>query len=310
MLELIKKYKNIVIFRHKRPDPDAIGSQMGLKEILKLNFPDKKIYAVGEDGYKEFNFIGELDYIKVSDFKDSLGIIVDTANEERIEDEHYKLCDKLIKIDHHIDEESQRYGELNIIDSNSSSCSEVIYNLCEQNKFKLNENAAKYLFCGIYADTGGFRFPTTSKNTFRIISKLREFNWDYEEVIMNLTTFDLKSCQMIGYAYQNVSIIGDVGFMVFDRKLQLELGCNGNDISLVANFLGTIKQLNKWVIFNQYSHNFIRVNIRSRKEFDISKVANIYSGGGHRNASGASLNDFSKVDEIVNVLVDLKAEID
>ena len=90
LLEKINEYRNIIIHRHKRPDLDCLGSQMALKAYLQHNFPNKNIYAVGEDGFKEFNYIGEIDIVDDELYKKSFVIVVDTANAARVEDERYK----------------------------------------------------------------------------------------------------------------------------------------------------------------------------------------------------------------------------
>ena len=79
ILEKIKAYDTIIIHRHQRPDPDAIGSQVGLKEILKTNFPDKKILATGVNE-PTLSWIAEMDEVADQDYEGALVIVTDTAN--------------------------------------------------------------------------------------------------------------------------------------------------------------------------------------------------------------------------------------
>ena len=123
ILEKIKAYDTIIIHRHQRPDPDAIGSQVGLKEILKTNFPDKKVLATGVNE-PTLSWIAEMDKVTDQDYEGALVIITDTANTPRIDDNRYDKGDFLIKIDHHPNDDA--YGDLLLVDTTASSASEIV----------------------------------------------------------------------------------------------------------------------------------------------------------------------------------------
>ena len=94
ILEKIKAHDAIIIHRHQRPDPDAIGSQVGLKEILKTNFPDKKVLATGVNE-PTLSWIAEMDEVADQDYEGALVIVTDTANTPRIDDDRYDKGDFL-----------------------------------------------------------------------------------------------------------------------------------------------------------------------------------------------------------------------
>ena len=104
ILATIKAYETIIIHRHQRPDPDALGSQVGLAEIIRASFPDKFVYQVGGpiDG---LDFLATMQPITDETYEGALVIVTDTANTPRISDDRYLLGDKLIKIDHHPNDE-------------------------------------------------------------------------------------------------------------------------------------------------------------------------------------------------------------
>ncbi len=132
-----------------RPDPDAYGSQGGLVEILKASFPDKKIFAVGEEE-PTLHYLNRLDVIEDHVYEGALVIVCDTANAERICDLRYSLGDQLVKIDHHPNEDP--YGDVLWVDTSASSVSEMIYDFYEFGKDKgltLPDTAALLLFAGI-----------------------------------------------------------------------------------------------------------------------------------------------------------------
>src|SRR6476646_8336665 len=109
ILAEIKQYDTIIIHRHVRPDPDAYGSQGGLAEILKASFPSKQIYTVGKED-PSLNYLRRLDHIPDETYDEALVIVCDTANTARICDSRYVNGAKLIKIDHHPNEDP--YGDL------------------------------------------------------------------------------------------------------------------------------------------------------------------------------------------------------
>ncbi len=309
LINKIEEYSKIIIHRHLSPDIDAVGSQMALKEMLKINYPTKKILAVGEKGYEQFNFIGEIDKVTPEDYQGSLVIVVDTANYARIEDQNFKLAKEIIKIDHHQDVAEERYGVINIINADSSSTCELLYDVYEVIKdikpeFTINTDIAKYLFAGIYADTGGFIFPNTKSRTFTVLSELAKYDFEYENWNMLLRVLDEKIVRLIGYAMQNIEIKNGVGVLKFSQELQTKLEATPRELSIVVNYMGMFKNLKVWVVFNEHQ-NFIRVNLRSRSQYDISKVAMQYRGGGHKNASGAMIYTWEDQKEIEKLLQEM-----
>lgn len=309
---LIRKYNTIIIHRHKRPDFDCLGAQMALKEFLKYNFPAKKIYAVGVDGTQDFGNFVSIDNIDAKEYKDALVITVDTANEIRIEDGSYKLAKEILKLDHHLSKDEDNYGDYNFVFSQSSSTCELLYYIFDKlsqldNSISINDTIAKFLFYGIYSDTGGFKFPCTKDHTFLAAAALRRYRFDYEDVIKNLTTYDYETMKLVGYAFNNINISNGVGYIYFSQTLQQELKTKPSKVSLIANFLGEISDLKIWVVFNQYPQ-FIRVNIRSREEFNVEQIASKFGGGGHKNASGATITDEKLIPIIVNDLENLVRE--
>src|SRR5690625_4891105 len=167
IIQMIKDYETIIIHRHVRPDPDALGSQAGLKEIIKQSFPDKIVYIVGEED-PSLHFLVRMDQISDQTYDQALVIVCDTANAARISDTRYDLGEKIIKIDHHPNVD--QYGELRWVDTDASSTSEMIYDFYLQAQaegFLINDEAARLIYAGIVGDTGRFVFPNTTKKTFQ-----------------------------------------------------------------------------------------------------------------------------------------------
>lgn len=138
-------------------DPDAYGSQLGLKYYIQQKFPQKQVFAVGE-AESSLSFIGELDNIDDKTYQDALVIVCDTANAPRIDDERYSTGRKIIKIDRH--PAVDRYGDINLVNTNASSTSEIIYDLISHfnDEAIVNKDIASVLYLGIVGDTGRFLF--------------------------------------------------------------------------------------------------------------------------------------------------------
>ena len=135
ILEKIKEYNRIIIHHHVRPDGDCIGSQMGLKYIIKDNFPEKEVYAVGGDVPPYLNYIARHDIVADELYKEALVIVVDTSKKDRIYDERWSTGAYIIKIDHHDD--SDEFGDIQYVNEKCSACSAIITEFYLANKDEL-----------------------------------------------------------------------------------------------------------------------------------------------------------------------------
>ena len=203
ILTKIKEYDTILIHRHKNPDPDALGSQCGLRAILRANFPEKKIYAVGYDE-PTLTYLAEMDQVELESGTRYLSIVCDTANTPRIDDDRWMQADYVIKIDHHPNDDA--YGDLRLVEPDRSSASEIITDFALNHGLALNEEAARLLYGGIVGDTGRFLYPATSAQTLYLASKLAEFDFDRPALGREMTSFDMKVARLQGYVYENLEI--------------------------------------------------------------------------------------------------------
>ena len=179
IIEKVKEFDTIIIHRHSRPDGDALGGQVGLKEILKLNFPSKSIYAVG-DSSNRYGFIGEMDVIEDCVYENALVFVLDSSEKHLISDERYELGKFLIKVDHHLKREE--YGDIEVIDESFESCCGLITDIIVSTGLKMNKSGAEALYTGMVTDSGRFRFDSTSSKTFMMASKLLENQIDLKLV--------------------------------------------------------------------------------------------------------------------------------
>lgn len=300
VLNLINEYDEIIIMRHIRPDPDALGSQLGLRAILKSIFPNKSITALGEEE-ESLNYLGSMD--TVSTLENPLLIVLDTANKDRI-DGDLSLGEKVIKIDHHPNHDA--YGDINIVETGVSSTSELIYLLTTLWGFDndyINDESARVLFAGIVGDTGRFLFSNTSGMTHKIASELKKFNFDASKDMQLMNVQSINQFRFKGYLIDNFKITDKGVLSVWVPKSVLEkYGLTSNEASMSVNMYREIEEAEIWFMAVE-EEDEVRVRLRS-KDTIINDVAERFGGGGHPFASGASLSSKEDIDEIVKALDD------
>lgn len=302
IIDKIEQYEQIIIHRHVRPDPDAYGSQMGLAELIRHNYPTKKVYVVGEHD-PSLTFLGFPEVIEDNAFAGSLIIVTDTANTERIDDQRYKNGAELIKIDHHPNDDA--YGDLLWVDTTASSASELIYELFEEGKiyknWSLPSSAARFLFAGIVGDTGRFLFPSATLKTFETAGHLIQYDFDRNQIYNGMYEMERKLLHLQGYLYQNFVMDDDgMAYIKITNEVLEQFNATPSETSLLVGSLGNVKGIVAWVIFIE-ENDTIRVRLRSKGPV-INGLAKKYNGGGHPLASGATAYSWDEVDVIIEDL--------
>ena len=290
ILNKIKEYDKIIIFRHFRPDGDAIGSTKGLARILQLTYPEKKIYLQNADYSNYLAFLGEEDeQLPDEEYTDALGIVLDTATQERISNKKFSLCKELIKIDHHIP--IQDYGVCQWVEESRSSLCEMIAYFYEtfQNELKIDKEAATYIYTGMVTDSGRFRFREVSGDTLRLAGLMLDQGVDLDYVYSNLYLRDFKSFKFESYAHKKMKISENGVVSLFVTKaMKKKFKLSNEDASASVSYMEGIKDSLIWIAFIQTDDGAIRVRLRSRY-VTVSELAEKYNGGGHACAAGATV---------------------
>lgn len=307
ILKEIQNFETIIIHRHARPDGDALGSQMGLKELLQFNYPQKKIFAVG-DYSERLSFIGDLDEVDAEIYPEALVMILDTADTHMISDERYKLAKKTVKIDHHIS--NSDYADLNLVDTSYESCAGLIADVFLSLGLKCNQEAAKALFTGIVTDSGRFRYESTSANTFAVVSKLLKTGMQPAQIYDQLYAEDLENVRLRAYFMLNFKTTqNQVAYM---KNTKEDVESSQADFFTISrgmvNTMAGIKGIHIWANFTWDNKNQgIVAELRSNK-YNINQIAVKYGGGGHKLASGATLSSWEDVDKMLTDLDQLSLE--
>lgn len=295
----IKKYDKIVIARHVGVDPDAMASQIALRDSIKLTFPEKEVTAVGT-GSAKFRYIGDLDKFESSE--DSLLIVVDTPDKKRVDIPTLEGFKAKVKIDHHPFVEE--FCDVEYIDDTASSAAEIIMRLIINTKLECNEQIAKTLFIGLASDSNRFLFNSCSPNTFRLVADfLEEYKFNMYEIYQKMYERPLKEVRLQGYMAENMKVTKHgVGYMKVTDKIINKLNVDSASAGNVVNQFNFIEEVYIWVtITEDVKNEIIRISIRSRGP-EINKTAEKYNGGGHKFASGVKLTSFEKAKSLINDL--------
>ena len=295
----IKLYDEIVIVRHVGPDPDAISSQIALRDSIRETFPDKKVYAVGS-GVNKFKYLGILDKIDESKLVNPLLIVVDLPNISRIDGANISLYKDVIKIDHHPIED--KMGKLEIVDTRASSAAEIIAYLILNTRLKLTKKVAENLFVGIVSDSNRFLLGTS--RTLRIVGELIEKGKiNVKELYPKLYERPLCEVQFQAYLAQHLNV-SENGF-AYCKIGTKEIEKYNVDASTASNMINDFNYIDGIYVWTFITYNeknkLYKINIRSRGPV-INEIAAKYNGGGHKLASGVRTEDEKDVDKLLKDL--------
>ena len=307
ILDKIKEYDKIFLFRHFRPDGDAIGSTKGFQAILRATFPDKTILLQNTDFSDYLAFLGkEDDVLPDEEYADALAIVMDTATGKRVSNQKYKLCREVVKFDHHIPVES--YGVAEWVEEERSSTCEMVVAFWDafEDELVMTKEAATYLYTGMVTDSGRFRFRDVSSETMRLAGRLLAFDIDTDTLYAQLYMKDFDSLRFEGYLQKKMRRTDSgVAYLYVTKKMQKKFKLSNEDASATVSTMDSIRDSLIWLAFIDNEDGSIRVRLRSRF-VTVSEVAEKYHGGGHACAAGATV--YSKK-EMLALLADADARL-
>ena len=298
----IKQYNTIVIARHTSPDPDAVASQIALRDAIKLTFPKKNVYAVGVSVAK-FKTYGILDKIDETTFnEDALLIALDVPNKSRIDGVDPGVFKEMFKIDHHPSEEV--FGECDWIDDTSSSTCQLIIELLFETGMKIDRKIAENLFLGVVSDSDRFLISYTTSKTFKLIASLIDKSQiDFTKLYSNLYERPYEEIKFHGYLSDNLNITEN-GFahIILTPEILKKYNVDSATPSNMINDFSNIRGVYVWMFATFDERNEIyKVNIRSKGPV-INDTAALFGGGGHKYASGARIREKEELKKLIEAL--------
>ncbi len=291
ILEEIGNSKSIAISAHERPDGDAIGSCLGLYLYLKKMLPDAYIKIFLEKPSNCFEIIPsvkDIDCEMTDETIFDVFFVIDTSS-ERLGNafKYFEKASKTINIDHHISNKDG-CGDVNYIVPDASSASELIFKLIDRDC--IDNEIATVLYMGIAHDTGVFRYSNTSPETMKICSFLREYDFDFSH-ILDVTYFEksFPSNKVLGIVLGNCVLVHEGRFIIGTLTAQelLENNATKDDTDGIVNALMTTKGVFGACFIYSKNEEVVKVSLRSSTdELDVSAVAQLLGGGGHKRAAG------------------------
>lgn len=302
IIEKIKEYHRIMIFRHIRIDGDCVGSTKGLKAIIKATWPEKEVLIVDNETSDFLSFLGP-DDAPVADemYAEALGIVLDTASVSRISNQKYTLCKELIKIDHHIPVEN--YGNLRWVEEDASSACELIVKLYDtfKDELVLTKEAATYLYTGMVTDSGRFRFRGVTGDTMRYAGILLDQDIDIDILYANLYMESFETLKFKAYVYEKIQLTENgVAYIVVDKEMQEKFNLTREAASASVGYLEKIRGSLCWIAFIETGDEDGAIRVRLRSRFmTINHLAEEFHGGGHACASGATVYNNEEMQSLI-----------
>lgn len=295
--DLIKTNKFITIFTHMSPDGDCLGSAVGLAHMLDALDKDVQI-LVDENIPRSLCAFPEMDrfIVTLADYDPTrvcdLAIAVDCANLDRFPKRinEFKCAKNTVNIDHHYS--NSKYADVNYIEGDAASTSELILKLAKENDFRLSNNIAICLYGGMMTDTGGFRYENTKSETLRAAAELLEYDINVSEISQKL--FDYTTINKLALTSRAIESLklhneGSIASMVLTTRDFVETKTMQSDSDGMVNIPRGIPGVRVTVLVRELERGNARVNLRSL-DVDVSKVAEKFGGGGHIRASGCTFN--------------------
>ncbi|MCQ2743122.1 MAG: bifunctional oligoribonuclease/PAP phosphatase NrnA [Bacilli bacterium] len=310
----IKRYDRIVIFRHIKPDFDAFGSQLGLAQFIKDNFPNKEVHVVGDN---HVSFTGriypEMEELSNEFFKDRnfLAIVLDVGDHHRIADPRYKNAKYIVKIDHHPCR-AEITKKCALVDLDISAASELVADVILNWKgTTLSKEAAKWLYTGIVGDSGRFMYSSTNQHTFAVAEELIKTGININEIYQVMYEKGINNLYVTAYILNSFKLSEHgVAYYVMSDETQKKLNITSELGKENINLFSNIRGINVWCSFSEdvaAKEPTWWVSIRSKKK-DISGIAAKWHGGGHAQASGARISGLHELDALIKDLDDLFVE--
>ena len=306
IISKIEQYDSIVIFGHLNPDGDCYGSQIALRNILKTRYPEKKIYCVGSGLKKFFDILGKMDVVSDEIIAQSLAIVLDSNDINRLEDQRAWKARDFAKIDHHIDTYTFHEGP-EVIDDTATSTCELIYRFAKENNFEIDLIAGSALYLGMMTDTARFQFANNFVRMFEIARDLCDLGVD--PILLNKTNNLVPeiSITIKSFIYSHVKKDKrGIIYAVATKKDREQLGVTSAQICANTSLLSYVTGYPVWLVASETDNGGMQVEMRS-STFDIQKIATHFGGGGHTFAAGFTYKKFGP--EVINELLDLLAGV-
>ena len=297
-VDIVRRHKRFLLTTHVRPDPYGLGSQLGLADALDGMGKDVRL-IIASNWPPRYDFMDPGKRIRRfeppgASYRDVDAVIVlDTGTWNQLGDFGPFLkslqCDKVV-IDHHLSQDE--LGAVRFVDTTSESTGRLVYEAIQALGRPLTPQAANHLFAAMATDTGWFRHSNTSPATFALAEKLEAAGANptrlYEQIYERNTLARLK---LWGVVLQRLRVVANGKIALTELRLAdyAATGAIPADSEDLVNFPRSIAGVEVALFLMEQPDGGVKVSFRSRDKVDVAKIAEHFGGGGHRLASGATL---------------------
>ena len=288
IIEKIKNSKSFLITAHVSLEGDALGSELATYALLrKLK---KRVVIYNNDHtppiYKFLPHSGVIKNVLKED-KFDVAIVLDCSDSSRtgrVKD-YLARAKCIINIDHHIS--NTFFGDINLVDSKASSACQILYRLCDKIEI-MDKNIALCLYTGIFTDTGNFTYTNTTKETHRIVANLMHYGVSPRLIYENVHSLcEDKDLKLIGKIISHLKFDASrrICWAIINKWKDKDYDLT----EVIFSIMRLLKNVEVLILFKKVDKNKIRVNFRSRPTVDVNRIAQFFGGGGHKSASGTTI---------------------
>lgn len=283
---------SVLVVSHRKPDADTLGAAIALKIWLE-SVGKNVVMACIDIPSERFAALPRIDeFVREFDMKDfDLMICVDVGasymtNYESLYPDFLSRKLPIINIDHHASNDN--FGDLNIVDTKAASATVILYKIFRYLGVEISADMATALLAGIYNDTGSFMHSNTTHEVLKIASDLMQCGAQIAELSRGMfRTNTVSSLRAWGKAMENVQITpNNVAVSVVSEDDYKAVGASAGDLSGVIDYLNMVPGTEYAVLLNEDGQGHVKGSLRTRKDVDLSRIAEGYGGGGHPKASG------------------------
>jgi len=298
--KLIADSNRILILTHERPDGDAVGSSLAMYEAL-INM-GKQVTIVMQNVPKTYQFLSGYSHIKMDTTESfELALILDCSTKERIGQisDLTSHCQTTICLDHHIN--NTLYADINLINANSSSCSQIIYYFLKKHNVSINKSIAQAITVGILTDTNGFANNNVDADTFKLIAELIDQGLDFYAIysqVLRLKTPAQFALSKLATSRLEFFAEGKIAFTYITKEDFLNTNAQVGDHEGIVDIGRNIINVEVSVFVRE--DEGYHVSLRSNGQIDVNKIAHEFNGGGHTMAAGCIINkSFKETKELL-----------
>lgn len=290
VIRVIKENKSFVISAHINLEGDALGSTLGMYGLLR-NLNKKAVVYNYDVTPQVYNFLPYVRSIRNEppEGKFDAALVLDCSDSSRtggVKD-YLGRTKYIVNIDHHIS--NTFFGDINWVDPKASSASEMVFRICREFKI-MNRNIALALYTGIFTDTGNFTYANATSNVHKAVAQLMKYGVKPAKIYENLhSCLHAKDIRFVGRLLSSLKVDSANRICWLVIKKWPDMGLDLTEI--IFSFMKLLKDMEVFVLFKRVEHSKVRVNFRSRARVDVNRIAKFFGGGGHKRASGTTVED-------------------